>query len=94
MVEIEVWEQAGPTPSEELADNTKIGHGMLTGIPARPAGCRIEVTFAMSETGELTVHAKELETGNDVRFELNIGGADRGTIAEARTDIAGHSVSG
>ncbi|MDA3646431.1 Hsp70 family protein [Saccharopolyspora indica] len=94
MAEIEVWEQAGPDPSDELADNTKVGHGMLTGIPARPAGCRIEITFAMSETGELTVHAKELETGNDVRFELNIGGADRKSVARARTDIAGHSVSG
>ncbi|MER7015939.1 hypothetical protein ABT324_31270 [Saccharopolyspora sp. NPDC000359] len=83
MAEIEVWEQARPTPSEELADNTKVGHGMLTGIPARPAGCR----------SELTVHARELETGNDVRFELNIGGADRRSVAAARTTIADHTVS-
>ncbi|MGP4020989.1 Hsp70 family protein [Saccharopolyspora sp. 5N708] len=94
MAEIEVWEQAGPTASEELADNTKVGHGMLTGIPARPAGCRIEITFYMSETGALTVHARELESGNDVRFELAIGGMDHKAVAEARTDIAGHQVSG
>ncbi|MCI2416179.1 Hsp70 family protein [Saccharopolyspora sp. K220] len=94
MAEIEVWEQAGPTASEELADNTKVGHGMLTGIPARPAGCRIEITFYMSETGALTVHAKELEGGNDVRFDLAIGGMDHKAVAKARTDIAGHQVSG
>ncbi|GAA0524213.1 molecular chaperone DnaK [Saccharopolyspora subtropica] len=94
MVEIEVWEQAGATPSEELADNTKVGNGFLTGIPPRPAGCRIEVTFAMSETGALTVHAKELEGGNDVRFELSIGGMDRRAVDRARTDIAQHQVSG
>ncbi|MBB5153138.1 Hsp70 family protein [Saccharopolyspora phatthalungensis] len=94
MAEIEVWEQAGPTPSDDPADNTKVGHAMLTGIPARPAGCRIEITFTMSETGALTVHAKELESGNDVRFELSIGGMDHKAVARARTDIAGHQVSG
>jgi molecular chaperone DnaK len=43
IVEIEVWEQAGPEPSEELADNVRIGSGILHGLPPRPAGSPFEV---------------------------------------------------
>ncbi|GAA2806651.1 Hsp70 family protein [Saccharopolyspora taberi] len=94
MAEIEVWEQNGREESEELADNTRVGRGMLKGIPPRPAGAQIEITFFMSETGTLTVHAREQESGRDVRFDLNIGGMDQRAVDAARTDISGHEVSG
>ncbi|QUH03383.1 Hsp70 family protein [Saccharopolyspora erythraea] len=94
MAEIEVWEQKGQAASEDLADNIRVGRGVLKGIPPRPAGTQIEITFRMSETGTLAVHAQEQESGQEVRFELSIGGMDHRAVDAARTDIARHEVSG
>lgn len=94
MVEIEVWEQAGEFESEELSENVRIGRGRLRNLPPRPAGSPFEVTFFMSETGTLTVHAIEPSSGAEVRFELQIGGMDAAAIQAARTDIARHEVQG
>jgi molecular chaperone DnaK (HSP70) len=92
---IEVWEQAGPEESEELADNRKVGDGLLRNLPARlPAGTPFEITFFMSETGLLTVHAKEPRSGREVRFDLQIGGLDNARFDEARRSVAGYRVRG
>jgi molecular chaperone DnaK (HSP70) len=92
---IEVWEQAGPEESEELADNRKVGEGLLRNLPARlPAGTPFEITFFMSETGLLTVHAREPRSGRDVRFDLQIGGLDNARFDEARRSVAGYQVRG
>jgi molecular chaperone DnaK (HSP70) len=94
MVEIEVWEQLGEFESEELTENVRIGRGMLRNLPPRPAGSPFEVTFLMSETGTLTVHAIEPSSGAEVRFDLQIGGMDAAAVRAARTDIARHEVRG
>ncbi|MGH3784468.1 MAG: Hsp70 family protein [Pseudonocardiaceae bacterium] len=95
MVEIEVWEQQGSVESDELSHNTLIGKGMMTGLPARrPAGAVFEVTFFMSETGTLTVHADEPDSGAELTFDLQIGGLDRAAVDAARTSIAKHKVTG
>jgi molecular chaperone DnaK len=95
MVEIEVWEQKGAVASDELGHNTFIGKGIMTGMPPhRPAGSPFEVTFFMSETGTLTVHACETDSGADMTFDLQIGGMDQAATDAARTHIAKHEVSG
>jgi molecular chaperone DnaK len=95
LVSIEVWEQAGPLESGDLADNRKIGDGMLRNIPARlPARTPIEVTFLMSETGLLSVHATEPGSGSDLRFDLQIGDLDQAGMAKARESVARYQVSG
>lgn len=100
MVEIEIWEQAGSHESPELEHNTRIGRGLLRNLPAhREAGTPFEITFFMSETGTLTVHATtvpttEQESRAEVRFDLQIGGMGAADIAAARSDIARHEVSG
>ena len=95
MVGIEVWEQAGPLESEDPDDNRKIGEGMLKNIPARlPARTPIEVTFLMSETGLLSVHATEPGSGSDLRFDLQIGDLDHAGMAKARESVARYHVSG
>jgi molecular chaperone DnaK len=94
VVAIEVWEQAGEVESEELADNKKIGQGILK-IPARlPAQTPIEVTFHMSETGLLTVRAIEPGSGMNLRFELQIGDLDKAGMDQARRSVADYDVSG
>lgn len=95
MIEIEVWEQQGSVESDELSHNRLIGKGMMTGLPAhRPAGSPFEVTFFMSETGTLTVHANEPNSGAELTFDLQIGGMDRAAVDAARTNIAKHKVTG
>jgi molecular chaperone DnaK len=92
---IEVWEQAGPDESEDLADNRKVGEGLLSHLPPRlPAGTPIEITFFMSETGLLTVHASEPRSGSEVRFDLQIGGLDGARLDEARRSVASYRVRG
>ncbi len=94
MVEIEVWEQAGPELSDDLAANRRVGKGMLRNLPANlPARSPVEVTFFMSETGRLTVHAKQ-QSGSDVRFELQIGDFDSKRLRETRQAIADYEVDG
>lgn len=95
MVEIEIWEQSGPVESPELEHNTKVGKGMLRNLPPRlKAGSPFEITFFLSETGTLTVHAIEPGSGAELRFELRIGGMSQADVASARSDIAKHEVSG
>ena len=92
---IEVWEQASPEESEDLADNRKVGDGLLRNLPARlPAGTPFEITFFMSETGLLTVHAREPRSGRDVRFDLQIGDLRDARFDQARRSVAGYQVRG
>jgi molecular chaperone DnaK len=92
---IEVWEQAGPDESEDLADNRKVGEGLLRNLPARlPAGTPFEITFFMSETGLLTVHAREPRSGREVRFDLQIGGVDSARFEQAQRSVASYQVRG
>jgi molecular chaperone DnaK len=95
MVGIEVWEQAGPLESEGLAENRKVGEGMLRNLPPRlPARTAVEITFFMSETGLLTVHATEPGSGADLRFDLQIGDLDQAGMGKARQSVAHYQVSG
>jgi molecular chaperone DnaK len=95
MVQIEVWEQVGPDLSDDLAANRKVGQGILRSLPAHlPARSPIEVTFVMSETGRLTVHAKESQSGQDLQFELQIGDFDSAGLRQAKRAVAGYDVDG
>jgi molecular chaperone DnaK len=95
MVEIEVWEQAAEELSDDLADNRKVGRGRLSNLPANlPAGTPIDVTFFLSETGQLTVHAKEQQSGRTVQFDLQIGDFDSGRLRQARQAVADIKVDG
>ncbi len=95
MIGIEVWEQAGAVESESPDENRKVGEGLLRNLPARlPARTPLEVTFLMSETGTLSVHAVEPRSGCDVLFDLQIGGLDQAGMEQARSSVARYEVSG
>jgi|ERR1022692_758205 molecular chaperone DnaK (HSP70) len=95
MIGLEVWEQAGEVESERVEENRKVGAAMLRDLPARlPVRTPLEVTFFMSETGVLSVHAVEPGSGRDVRFDLQIGGLDQAGMANARASVARYAVSG
>ncbi|MGH3211091.1 MAG: Hsp70 family protein [Trebonia sp.] len=92
---IEVWEQAGPEEHEDPTENRKVGEGLLRNLPARlPAGTPFEITFFMSETGLLTVHAQEPRSGRAVRFDLQIAGLDNAQFDQARGSVSSYQVRG
>ena len=93
-VRLEVWEQAGSVASEELGHNSRIGEGLLTDLPPRPAGAPFQVVFHMNETGLLKVHGWEADSGRDVRFEIQIGGMDEAEVRKATSTVARYQVSG
>lgn len=95
MVEIEVWEQTAEELSDDLTDNRKVGRGLLRNLPPNlPAGTPVDVTFSLSETGRLTVHAREQQSGSDVQFDLQIGDFDSGRLRQARQAVADIKVDG
>ena len=92
-VRLEVWEQARSIASRDIADNTHIASVLLTDLPPRPAGTAFEVTFYMTETGLLTVHAVESESRRQVRFELQVGGLTDDQARAAGEALAHYAVS-
>ncbi|HEX3961215.1 MAG TPA: Hsp70 family protein [Trebonia sp.] len=94
-VGIEVWEQAGPEESSDLADNRRVGMGMLKNLPpSLPHLTPIGVTFFMSETGLLTVRAVEQGSGTEVEFDLQIGDLNAAGMNRARQVVAQYHVTG
>src|ERR1700744_1104154 len=93
-VKLEVWEQAGSVASGELKHNTHIGEGVLSDLPSRPADSPFDVEFHMTETGLLQVHGYESESGQEVRFEIQIGGLDETEVQQATDTVARYEVSG
>lgn len=94
IVQVEVWEQAGAVASTDPADNRKIGQSLLRLPPRLPARTPVEITFFMSETGKLSVHACEPGSGTDLTFDLQIGGLDEAGLDQARSSIGKYEVSG
>jgi molecular chaperone DnaK (HSP70) len=92
-VRLEVWEQAGSIVSDDLAHNANIASVLLTDLPPRPAGTPFEVTFYMTETGLLKVHAQEGESGREIRFEIQIGGLTDEQVRVAGDAMAHYMVS-
>jgi molecular chaperone DnaK (HSP70) len=92
-IEVEIWEQAGSVSSTDLADNNKIGDGIITGLPPLPKGSPIDVNFTMNDTGLLRVEAVELKTETKLTIELQIQGLSEAQVDEARTAVARYALS-
>jgi molecular chaperone DnaK len=90
---IEIWEQAGSVASSDLGDNTKIGEGVISDLPALPKGSPIDVTFTMNDTGVLKVEAEELRTGKKLKFDLRLRGLSGGQLQEAKDAVSGYDVT-
>ena len=88
-VRVEVTEGVGSTREEVVV----IGRVELTGLPPRPRGTPIEVTYQYTANQILSVHVIDVETGKaravDIRFE---GGLDAETFASARERNKGITV--
>jgi len=90
---IEIWEQAGSVASPEIADNAKIGEGVIARLPKLPKGSPIDVTFNMSATGVLSVEAIELRTKKRLKFDLKIKGLSGQKLEAAKDTVSHYDIS-
>jgi molecular chaperone DnaK len=90
---IEIWEQAGSVASSDLADNAKIGQGVISDLPELPKGSPVDVTFRMNDTGVLTVDAEELRTHKKLKLDLHIKGLSGDQLEAATDTVSGYGVS-
>jgi molecular chaperone DnaK len=73
-VRIQVYEQAGPAPSPEVAHNRRVLDGELTKIGSLPAGSVIRITVKIAIDGRLTVIAHEPVSGRELTLEAFVEG--------------------
>ena len=88
-VRIQVYEQAGPSPSPEVAHNRRVLDGELTKIGSLPAGSVIRITVKIAIDGRLTVIAHEPVSGREFTLEAFIEGVVDGAETERLTRIVG-----
>ena len=81
-VRIQVYEQAGPSPSAEVAHNRRVLDGELTQIGLLPAGSVIRITVKIAIDGRLTVIAHEPVSGR----ELTLAAFVEGVVDRAETE--------
>ncbi len=88
-VRIQIYEQAGSSPSEELAHNHRVLDGELTGLGELPAGSVIEVTIKVAIDGRLTVIAREPISGRELTLEAFMEGVVDSADVEDLTSRVG-----
>lgn len=88
-VRVQVYEQAGPAPSAEPADNRRALDGELTGIGSLPAGSLIRITMRIAVDGRLTVIAHEPRSGRELLLEAYVEGVVDSAETERLTKLVG-----
>jgi molecular chaperone DnaK (HSP70) len=81
-VRIQIYEQAGSSPSEEVEHNHRVLDGELNGIGELPSGSVIEVTIKVAIDGRLTVIAREPVSRRELTLEAFIDGVVDSAEAE------------
>jgi len=88
-VRVQVYEQAGPMPSEETEHNRRVLDGELTGLGALPAGSVITITIRIAADGRLAVIAHEPQSGSELVLEAYVEGVIDGPEADRLTRLVG-----
>nr|AGS49284.1 chaperone protein DnaK [uncultured bacterium esnapd2] len=91
-IRVQVYEQAGDLPSEEVGHNRRVLDGELT-VPPLPAGSPIEITFRVDADGRLTVTAREPGSGARLDLQAYVDGVvDASTADDLTATLAGIAV--
>jgi molecular chaperone DnaK (HSP70) len=88
-VRIQVYEQAGPSPSPEEAHNRRVLDGELTKLGVLPAGSVIRITVKIAIDGRLTVIAHEPVSGRELTLEAFVEGVVDRVETERLTQLVG-----
>lgn len=95
-VEIEIWEQAGASPSPELSANHRVDDaGLIEGLaPFRlPAGSPINIEIGVDAEGTVTLRAVEPTSGKELEMNVRISVLSTDQVEEAKAIHRGLTIS-
>lgn len=90
-VAIKVFEQAGDTESPLMANNRILSHeggAVINDLPNLPKGSPIEIELDINKQGEAHLAAKDLTTGKELKFTINLGQMQEKEVDAAREHIS------
>lgn len=95
VVRLALWEQSSPEPSGSLSANRFLEAGEITGLSpySLSAGSPIELYFAISGEGHVTLRAVEPTSGRDLEVKARIALLSEAEVAQAKAAVSGISVS-
>ena len=95
-IEIEIWEQAGASPSSDLTANHRVDEGgVIRGLGpfALPQGSPINIDIKVDAEGTVHLHGMEPKSTHDVDIFVRISILSEEQVAEAKIAHAGLTVS-
>lgn len=92
-VRVQVFEQAGDVPSDELIDNRRVLDGEFRLPPGLPAGTRIEIRLRVSADGLLTLTAGQEGSRDTLELKAYVDGVvDAAETARLAKSLTGMTV--
>ena len=94
-VEIEIWEQAGASPSPELTANHRVDDaGLIEGLGSfrLPAGSPVNIEIGVDAEGTVHLHATEPTSGNELEMNVRISVLSAEQVEEAKAIHRGLSI--
>jgi molecular chaperone DnaK (HSP70) len=95
-VEIEIWEQAGSSPSRELSANHRVDDaGLITGLEAfrLPAGSPVNIEIGVDAEGTVNLRATEPTSGKELTMNVRISVLSAEQKEEAKEIHRGLSIA-
>ncbi len=95
-IEIEIWEQAGASPSRDMAANHRVDEGgVIRGLGpfALPMGSPINICIKVDAEGTVHLRAVEPTSTHEVEISVRISILSEEQVAEAKIAHAGLTVS-
>jgi molecular chaperone DnaK (HSP70) len=95
-IEIEIWEQAGATPSRDMTANHRVDEGgVIRGLEpfALPKGSPINIDIKVDAEGTVHLHAVEPKSSHDVDIRVRISILSEEQVAQAKIAHAGLTVT-
>lgn len=94
-VEIEIWEQAGASPSPDLAANHRVDDaGLIEGLTQfrLPAGSPVNIELGVDAEGTVRLRAVEPTSGKELEMNVRISVLSAEQVAEAKANHRGLSI--
>jgi len=89
-VRVQIFEQAGDLPSDEVTHNRRVLDGELSNLPPLRAGSQIEVTLRVSADGLLSLTAREPRSGVSLDLQAYVDGVvDAGAMDQLAGALTG-----
>jgi molecular chaperone DnaK (HSP70) len=94
-VEIEIWEQAGTSPSPELTANHRVDDaGLIEGLESfrLPAGSPVNIEVGVDAEGTVRLRATEPTSGKELQMNVRISVLSEEQVEEAKAIHRGLSI--